>query len=94
MRGLLVFVCLLAGCHQTPEEQSHDVCQAYCDCVDPGAPPATVDECITQQCLPSIPPVTDECLDCVFTHDQVCPDLFNDCSDLCLSQQTPLLGGM
>ena len=94
LRGLLVATCLLAGCHQTPQEQAQDVCQAYCDCIDPGAPPATTDECIAQQCLPSIPPVTDECLDCVFAHDQVCTDLFADCTDLCLSQQTPLLGEM
>ena len=56
----------------SPQEQAQDVCQAYCDCINPGAPPATVDDCIAQQCLPSLPPVTNQCLDCVFAHDQVC----------------------
>jgi hypothetical protein len=93
MRGLFVIVCLLAGCQQTPAEKAQDVCQAYCDCIDPGAPPATEDQCIAQQCLPNIPPVTDDCLDCVFAHDQVCTDLYADCTDLCLSQPTDLLGG-
>jgi hypothetical protein len=85
MRGLFVVVGLLAGCTQTPEEKAQDVCQAYCECVDPGAPPASRDECIAQQCLPDVPSVTDECLDCVYAHDQTCSELFDDCTDLCLS---------
>ena len=94
MRVLLLGMVLLVGCHQTPEEKAQDVCDAYCDCIDPGAPPATFDQCVAQQCLPQLPPVTDPCLQCVFAHDQVCTDLFAQCSDLCLSTQTPLLGGM
>jgi hypothetical protein len=82
MRGI-VLVVLLVGCTQTPQEKSQDVCQAYCTCTDPGAVPSVVDDCINQQCLPQLPPVTDQCLDCVFAHDQVCTDLFAQCEDLC-----------
>ena len=94
MRVLILVAGLLVGCHQTPEEKSQDVCDAYCDCVDPGAPPAKFDACVTQQCLPQLPPVADQCLDCVFAHDQVCTDLFAQCTDLCFSTPTASLGGM
>ena len=90
---VLVLVVLL-GCTQTAQEKSQDVCQAFCDCVDPGALPAVVNDCISTMCLPSLPPVSDPCLDCVFQHDQVCTDLFNDCTDSCFGTQTPKLGGM
>ncbi len=93
MRVLLLVAGLLAGCHQTPQEKSQDVCDAYCDCVNPGAPPAVFDQCVAQQCLPQLPPVTDQCLNCVFAHDQVCTDLYAQCTNLCLSLPTALLGG-
>ena len=86
---------VVVGCTQPPAEKAHDVCQAYCACVDPGAIPSVVDRCVVEQCLPDLPPVSDECLDCVFAHDQVCPELLDQCSDLCLpTMQTPKLGGM
>lgn len=93
MRGI-VLVVLLASCTQTPGEKAQDVCQAYCGCLDPGALPSTITTCIDTQCLPQLPPVTDQCLDCVFAHDQVCTDLYDQCTDLCLPvNQTPHLGG-
>ena len=86
---------VLVGCTQTAQEKAQDVCQAYCDCVDPGALPSVLDECVTQQCLPQLPTVSDDCLTCVFEHDQVCPELFDRCDSLCISPaQTPKLGGM
>jgi hypothetical protein len=91
MRWLLLVV--LVGCHQTPEQKTQDVVDAYCDCANPGAPPATFDTCVTQ--LTSfLPAVTDSCLQCVYEHDQECADLFVKCNDLCLPLQTPKLGGM
>ena len=94
MRVLLLVAGLLVGCHQTAEEKAQDVCDAYCDCVDPGALPAVFDQCVTQQCLPQLPPVSDDCLSCVFTNDQVCTDLFSQCTNECFSTQTPRFGGM
>ena len=93
MRVLALLV--VVGCTQMPQEKAQDVCQAYCECVDPGAIPSVVNDCVAQQCLPQLPPVSDDCLNCVFAHDQVCPELFDQCTDLCLSTaQTPKLGGM
>jgi hypothetical protein len=84
MRGI-VLVVLLLGCTQTPQEKAQDVCQAFCQCTDPGGLPSIVDKCVIDQCLPQLPTVADPCLDCVFAHDQVCPDLFDQCTDLCFS---------
>lgn len=92
MRVLALLV--MVGCTQMPAQKADAVCQAYCDCVDPGAIPSVVDQCVTQQCLPDLPPVTDACLDCVYAHDQVCGELFDQCTDLCLSMAQPKLGGM
>ena len=90
----IVLVVLLAGCTQTPGEKAQDVCQAYCSCLDPSALPSMLDTCIADQCLPQLPPVTDQCLDCVFAHDQACTDLYDQCTELCLPvESTPLLGG-
>jgi hypothetical protein len=93
MRVLLV-LGLLVGCHQPPEEKAEDVCDAYCDCVHPGALPAQFDECVQQQCLPQLPPVSDACLDCVFEHDQVCTDLLSQCTNSCFPNDAAHLGGM
>ena len=91
----MIALLVLLGCTQTPQEKSQDVCQAYCSCADPGALPSVLDDCIQQQCLPQLPPVSDACLQCVFAHDQVCTDLAAQCTDLCLpANQTPKLGGM
>ena len=91
-RGLLVLASLLAGCFETtPQQKSRDVCTAYCDCI---VTPSMVEQCITDDCLPDIPPVTDPCLDCVYANSQTCSTLFDECTDLCLDTSTPHLGGM
>jgi len=96
MRGIVVLVvAALVGCTQTPQEKAHDVCEAYCNCFEPGALPSTTTTCIEQECLGAVQIVSDACLDCVFAHDQVCSDLEQDCTDLCFPMdQTPDLGGM
>jgi hypothetical protein len=94
MRVLLLVAGLLVGCQQPPGEKAQDVCDAYCDCVDPGALPSQFDACVQQQCLPQLPPVSDDCLNCVFEHDQVCADLFAQCTDSCFPNATAKLGGM
>jgi hypothetical protein len=94
MRVLLLVVGLLVGCHQTPEEETQDVCDAYCDCLYPGALPSTFDQCVNQQCIPQLPPVSDPCLQCVYAHDQVCSDLEQDCSQLCFGLVSGRFGGM
>lgn len=82
MRGWLV-VAWLAGCHLTPQQEAEDVCTAYCKCAAPNFP-GEQRTCIEQQCLPQLPPVKPECLDCVFSHDQTCTDLATQCDSLCL----------
>lgn len=91
-RGLFVLLFALAGCWEVSAEQrARDVCTAYCDCF---VAPSQVEECIVEDCLPDIPPVSDPCLDCVYANSQMCGPLFDDCTDLCLDTSTPLLGGM
>jgi hypothetical protein len=92
MRVLALLVML--GCTQMPAEKAQVVCDAYCDCTEPGALPSVHDDCVRQQCLPALPAVSDDCLDCVYAQDQRCPELFDKCNDLCFSAQTPKLGGM
>jgi hypothetical protein len=94
MRVLLLTVGLLVGCHQTPEEKALDVCDAYCDCLNPGAVPSQFDQCVNQQCVPQLPPVSDDCLQCVYSHDQVCPDLEQDCTTMCFGLMSGRFGGM
>ena len=94
MRVLLLVAGLLVGCQQPPGEKAQDVCDAYCDCVAPGALPSQFDECVQQQCLPQLPPVSDDCLNCVFEHDQVCADLEQDCTTSCFGVISGRFGGM
>jgi len=91
MRVLALLV--VVGCTQTPADKAQDVCLALCECAEPGAIPSVLDDCVSQQCLPQLPPVSDDCLDCVYAHDQVCPEL-DQCTDLCLPMAQPKLGGM
>jgi hypothetical protein len=89
---VLVLACLLAGCFETtPAQDARTVCTAYCDCL---VAPSMVEQCIVDDCLPDIPPVTDPCLQCVYEKSQTCSMLFDDCSDLCIQTSTPRLGGM
>jgi hypothetical protein len=95
-RALIVTVALglWSGCFLfeiTPEQKARDVCTAYCDCV---VSPAQVEQCIVDDCLPDIPPVSDPCLECVYANSQTCSKLLDDCTDLCVNPGTPLLGGM
>jgi hypothetical protein len=91
-RGLIVLASVLAGCFEAnPLQKARDVCTAYCDCI---VSPAMVEQCIVDDCLPDIPPVSDPCLQCVYTNSQTCSTLFDECTDLCLDTSTPHLGGM
>ena len=87
-------VGLLAGaCTNSPEQERHDVCTAYCECATNGLP-SQVESCFVNDCLPAIGMVSDPCMTCVYTYGQSCPDLFSNCNDLCLQTSSPLLGGM
>lgn len=93
MRVLALLV--VVGCTQMPAEKAQDVCQAYCACTFPGALPSTVDQCVAQMCLPAVPPVSDDCLNCVFEHEQSCSVMFTQCDASCFpATQTPISGGM
>ena len=89
---MLVLACVLTGCFESsPAQNARTVCTAYCDCL---VTPPMVEECIVDDCVPDIPPVSDECLQCVYMNSQTCSTLFDDCTDLCIQNSTPLLGGM
>jgi hypothetical protein len=91
-RLVVVAIGMLAGCFEiTPEQKARDVCTALCDCLVP----ANADRCITEQCLPRLPPVSDPCLNCVYANSQRCGDLVDQCLALCGDDNdpTPLLGG-
>jgi hypothetical protein len=80
----LVAVGLWTGCFEAaPENRAQTVCTEYCECF---ADPGEVDECIVE-CVPDIPPVSDECLDCVLANSNSCPALEAQCTDLCVGQQ-------
>lgn len=82
----LVVVGAVAGCfEESPLQRAQAVCGAYCECfVTNGQVDACVDECVVE-----IPPVTDECLDCVVTNSQMCTALATDCNDVCDDNSQP-----
>lgn len=82
-----VVVGVLAACDTAPEQERRDVCTAFCDC-ETGTPFA-LESCITDDCLPAVPAVSDACLDCVYTYSQTCGELFNQCLVSCFSQAQP-----
>jgi len=80
MRRVGLVLLLLAGCAgDSTEQRARTVCTAYCDCfVTAGG----VDACV-EDCIPDIPPVSDECLQCVYESSQTCATLDEQCTDLC-----------
>lgn len=80
-------VGLLAACEVPPEQQRRDVCTAYCDCSE--STPLARERCITDQCLPNVPAVSEACLDCVYTYSQTCSELARECIPLCFQQAQP-----
>jgi hypothetical protein len=78
----LLSLLAVAGCEITPEQRARDVCNALCACVVPGSPSA-VERCVVNDCLPDIPPVSDPCVECVYTNSQRCGDLLDECIALC-----------
>ncbi|HEX7701470.1 MAG TPA: hypothetical protein VF403_12125 [Kofleriaceae bacterium] len=86
MRRFL-WVVLFAGCTQSPADRIEIVCNTFCDCVS--TLPSAVETCVTQQCEPTIPPVSDECLACVYDHESTCGALVSDCQTMCFQQATP-----
>ena len=87
----LVIAVLLVGCHLTQQQEAVDVCNAYCKCVEADLP-GVQRTCVERDCLPQLPPVTEACLDCVFTHDRTCSDLTATCTQLCLRTAMPRFG--
>jgi hypothetical protein len=89
-RGLSALVVavgvLFAGCfEETPEQRARAVCSVYCECVSPG----TVEQCVEEECLPEIPPVSESCLDCVIANANQCTALTDDCTPICLDNSQP-----
>lgn len=88
-RGLftLVAVGMFAGCfEESPQQRSRAVCTAYCECfVSAGQ----VETCVTDDCLPNLPPVNDECIDCVVSNANSCTALDAQCTDLCVDNSQP-----
>ena len=77
----LVTVLSLGGClffNDSPQEREYAVCYAYCDCVA-----VDIEACITNQCMPVLPVVSDPCFECVSQNSNSCTILDNLCSDLC-----------
>jgi hypothetical protein len=88
-RGLFVLVAssLLVGCfEETSEQRSRAVCNAYCECF---VTAGEVQQCVVEECLPDLPPVSDECLDCVISNSQTCTALGAQCTDTCFDNGTP-----
>ena len=78
---------LLAGCfEESPQQRARAVCDAYCECV---VTVGQVEQCIVEQCLPALPPVSNECLDCVVQNAQTCSTLDALCTDLCIDNSQP-----
>jgi hypothetical protein len=80
-------VALFAGCTQSPADRVEIVCNTFCDCAF--TLPSAVQMCVTQQCEPFIPPVSDECLACVYDHESTCTALESDCQTMCFPQANP-----
>ena len=80
-----VLLLVLVGCaDDDPLLRARTVCTAYCDC---SASPGAVDACI-DDCVPDIPAVSDDCLQCVYANSQTCAALQSECTALC-SSATP-----
>lgn len=94
MRWVLL-VTVIAGCFaSTPAQRAETVCNAICDCAVGTNLPAEVQDCVEMQCLPQLPPVTDECLACVHQHESSCTSLQDACVQLCAGTTAPdLIGG-
>ncbi len=74
---------LLAACfEETPAQRAQAVCEAYCECL---VSEGEVQQCVVEECLPEIPPVNDECLECVVSNSQTCSQL-SQCNDLCFDE--------
>jgi hypothetical protein len=81
---LVVLFFVLTACTVPPEQRAHDVCTAFCDCVEIATP--QVDACVAD-CVPDLGTVSDDCLTCVYSHSQMCGTIFDDCTDMCTSPQ-------
>jgi hypothetical protein len=80
--ALVTVGVMSTGCfEESPLQRARAVCDAYCECAFTAG---QVEQCVTEQCLPILPPVSDECIDCVVTNAQVCSALDNQCTNLCL----------
>lgn len=80
--ALVAIGVMSTGCfNESPQQRAEAVCNAYCEC---SFSAGQVDQCVTEQCLPVIPPVSDECMDCVVSNSQTCTALDAQCTDLCL----------
>ena len=82
MRRLLWALLVTAGCTQSPADRAITVCAAVCGCS--GGLPATVDAC-NDECIATIPTVTDPCLQCVYDHEGTCSALAT-CQSICFPQ--------
>ena len=82
----LLALVAVAACKQTPAERADIVCTTFCDCIEGTTLPTVVQQCIDTGCLPTLPPVTDACLACVYAQESSCPDLVNDCTAACLPE--------
>jgi hypothetical protein len=76
---------VVAACEVSPEQRAHDVANAYCSCVE--VTPSAIEEC-TDMLEPQLPPISDDCLQCVYQNSATCSKLLDDCDDIC-SQSTP-----
>lgn len=85
---VLAAMFALGGCHLTTDQEAEDVCTVYCKCAVADLPDAQR-TCVEQTCVPTLPTVTDACLDCVFAHDEACSDLLDTCTQLCIPNPTP-----
>ncbi len=82
----LVFVLVMIGCTQSPEDRAQIVCTTFCDCIVGTGVPAQVQACVDQQCLPALPAgpaVSDACMSCVYAHESTCSVLLDQCESMC-----------
>lgn len=86
MRELIALVAIgvssTACFEESPQQRARAVCNAFCECA---VTAGQVEQCVAEQCLPIVPPVSDECMDCVVANSQTCGALDSQCTDLCLS---------
>lgn len=83
MRVVVFAMVLAAACTQSQAEKDQVVCSAFCGCF--AVTQAAVDECIQQQCLPSIPMtgISDACETCVYQNESTCSALEQRCTNEC-----------